>query len=468
MAVFGTSFYQTLADLRYASYYWPHRESDAFVRVYDISNKTSPISTRNVTLDGYYYSSRMIGNYVYLIVNEPAELNITEVKLPIIHQNNGFKEIPATDIHYSNITNYGYEFTTVVAVNVQNDAEEPTSQTILVGATRSIYVSLSNIYITLPRYPYVADGIETTLIYRIHIENGNIEIKASGEVPGNLRSQISQFSMDEYDGYFRIATTTGSLWSGQSKNHVYVLNMSLSIVGRLENLAPGEEIYSARFMGDKFYLVTFRKVDPLFVIDLRDPENPEVLGELKVTGYSDYLHPYDENHVIGVGKETEAAVTGDFSWYQGVKVSLFNVSDALNPQEIDKDEIGDRGTDSPVLRDHKAFLFNREKQLLVIPVLVAKIDETKYPEGEPPLNAYGDYVWQGAYIYNITLEGLVLRGNITHIENGVGLQSYYYYSSPYSVKRSLYIDNVLYTISDKMIKMNSLGDLSLLKAIQLN
>ncbi|NIP67558.1 hypothetical protein GWM83_02345, partial [Candidatus Bathyarchaeota archaeon] len=114
-------------------------------------------------------------------------------------------------------------------------------------------------------------------------------------------------------------------------------------MGRLEDLAPGEKIYSARFMGDRGYLVTFRKVDPLFVLDLSQPTNPKVLGKLKIPGYSDYLHPYDENHIIGVGKETVAAEQGDFAWYQGVKISLFDVTDVEDPREIDKYEIGDRG-----------------------------------------------------------------------------------------------------------------------------
>ena len=242
----------------------------------------------------------------------------------------------------------------------------------------------------------------------------------------------------------------------------------MNIGGRLEDLAPGEKIYSARFMGDRCYLVTFKKVDPLFVIDLRDPYIPRVLGQLKIAGYSDYLHPYDENHIIGIGKETVEAEEGDFAWYQGVKISLFDVTDVEHPKEIAKYEIGDRGTDSPVLRDHKAFLFDKSKNLLVMPVLVAEIDPAKYPHGIPP-NTYGDYVWQGTYVFNISLtQGLVFKGRITHLENDSDLlKSGYYFSSEYSVKRTLYIDNVLYTISDKMIKMNSLQNLEEINEIEL-
>jgi uncharacterized secreted protein with C-terminal beta-propeller domain len=148
-------------------------------------------------------------------------------------------------------------------------------------------------------------------------------------------------------------------------------------------------------------------------------------------------------------------------------MSLFDVSDVENPKEIDKYEIGDRGTESPVLSDHKAFLFDKSKSLLVIPVLVAEIDEEKYPDAPP--NAHGEYVWQGAYVFNISpAEGFVLMGGITHLENDNDLiKSGYYFSSPYSVKRTLYIGNVLYTISDKKIKMNNLQNLDEINEVEL-
>jgi inhibitor of cysteine peptidase len=347
-------------------------------------------------------------------------------------------------------------FTTIVAVNVQNLAEEPTNKTILLGGTSCMYVSLNNIYITFP-------NSESTLIYRTQIENETIGPMVSGIVPGYV---LNQFSMDEHDDYFRIATTTGHvariLEQTTSKNHVYVLNMNLSIVGRREDLAPGEKIYSARFMGDRCYLVTFVKTDPLWVIDLSDPTNPAVLGELEIPGYSDYLHPYDEDHIIGVGKETVEAEEGDFAWYQGVKISLFDVSNVSDPKQIANYTIGDRGTDSPILRDHKAFLFDKSRNLLVIPVQVSEIDETKYLEGVPSYVS-GTPVWQGAYVFNITLtDGLVLRGNITHLENGITIGD-----DSLWVNRALYIENVLYTVSNKKIKMNSLEDLAFLKEIEL-
>jgi hypothetical protein len=226
-------------------------------------------------------------------------------------------------------------------------------------------------------------------------------------------------------------------------------------------------------MGDRCYLVTFQKVDPLFVIDLSDATNPQVLGKLKIPGYSDYLHPYDETHLIGIGKETIEDEIGDFSWYQGVKISIFDVSDVEHPKEIAKIEIGDRGTDSPVLRDHKAFLFDRSRNLLVLPILLAEIDEEKYPNGVPP-STHGDFTYQGAYIFHISLtEGLIFRGRITHLTDTTDLQnSGIYFNSPYYIQRSLYIQEdsepaLLYTISNNKVKCNSLIDLTEQASIEL-
>ncbi len=316
--------------------------------------------------------------------------------------------------------------------------------------------------------PGVGAAIPTFIAYTVekrlsrHPEKfgtGVIEGVADGSVPGWV---VNQFSMDENEGYFRIATTTGHAWGvATSKNNVYVLDDEMKIVGTLEDLAPGEQIYSARFMGDRLYLVTFKKVDPLFVIDLSEPTAPKVLGKLKIPGYSDYLHPYDETHVIGLGKDAVDAEEGNFAWYQGVKLSLFDVSDVEHPVEVAKLEIGDRGTDSPALSDHRAFLFSRERSLLVIPILEAAVEEGA------EANTYGDYVYQGAYVFQIDTEGITLRGRITHLEGDELLKSGYWFDSDNSIYRSLYIDENLYTISGAMIKINSLGDLSELKTISL-
>ncbi len=441
------------------------------IKVYDISNKESPLLTRNFSVDGNYFGSRMIDDYVYLVATQYTFFIETEIFLPRVHSDNETEVIPADEIYYYNFSDSSYSFTTIVALNIQNDAQEPTHETILVGGTSGIYVSQNNIYLTFPDYNWEENDQMKTSIQRISIDKRAITPAASGEVPGYT---LNQFSMDEYNGYFRIATTTNNFgWrtfveeeQQLSENNVYVLDMNLKIVGRLENLAPGEQIYSTRFMGDRCYMVTFRNIDPLFVIDLSDPKAPRILGALKVTGYSGYLHPYDENHLIGIGKETIYDTKEDFSWYQGIKISLFDVSDVSNPVEIAKFEIGDRGSDSPVLWDHKALLFDREKNLLVLPVTEAKLDPSQY-EGEVPDWAYGEPIWQGAYVFDISTEGLVFRGRVTHIEDADMLKMGYYFGYDYQVQRSLYIDNVLYTISSMKVKMNNLDTLAEINQVKL-
>jgi uncharacterized secreted protein with C-terminal beta-propeller domain len=433
------------------------------VKVYDVTDRETPVLQRELSIDGYYVSSRMIGEYVYLVASGSAWIGDDNTGLPRIYGDNGTVEIQPAGIWHSATPDNGYGFTTIMSVNMVNDDEEATHETLLLGGASTIYVSPSNIYVTFTDW---SGGSERTSIHRIHIDGGRIEYHATGQVPGRL---LSQFSMDEQGEYFRVAATTGSVWGGdtRSTNNVYVLDQKLDIFGRLENMAPGEQIYSARFMGSRCYLVTFKKIDPLFVIDLTNPGEPKVLGELKITGYSDYLHPYDENHVIGIGKEAVAAEEGDFAWYQGVKISLFDVSDVANPKEIAKYEIGERGTDSPVLYDHKAFLFDRSRNLLVLPVNEAEIDPSAYPGGVPSW-AYGESVWQGAYVFDISLErGLELKGKITHCSGSESQKAWYYGSSSCSIERSLYIGDVLYTISDQKIKMNDLETLARIGEIDL-
>ena len=403
------------------------------IRLYDISNRCNPVSRTNVTISGRHLGSRMIGDYVYAVINEHVYVGQSWVSLPIISYNGKVQGIDATQIYYLDGSSSFDIYTTIIAINTQDDTEEPIHKTILLGSSSIMYVSTNNIYITFQESYEVIKQTATasirqslwgTAIHRISINRSEIEHVASGFVPGTV---LNQFSMDEYNGYFRIATITSG-----SQNNVYVLDMDLNITGRLENFAPPSEVMdSARFIGNRCYLTTsVRRRDPFFVIDLENVAAPEVLGYLKIPGFTSYLHPYDENHVIGVGKDGNV-----------VKISLFDVSNVSKPIEIDKYTISGIWSDTPVLREHKAFLFSKIKNLLAFPVSMSV-----YSWDAPSL-------WQGVYVFNMTLpEGFVLRGKITHSEE---------------VKRSLYIDNVLYTISSKKIKMNSLEDLAKINEIEL-
>jgi uncharacterized secreted protein with C-terminal beta-propeller domain len=446
-------------------YYYDYFEEDdqrgpqTTLTVYDISDKENPEKIRELGMDGYYFNSRLIGDYLYYIITNPAYVNDDIVPLPGIREDSTWCNIEPESIWYPNNTRGWMQFYTIAGLDIKDPEAKLATETFLLDGGSTIYVSASNLYLTTQGWS------SDTTITKIGIEEGTIIFKANGTVPGYV---LNQFSMDEHNGYFRIATTDHDWRSDSSGNNVYVLNEDMEIVGELEDLAPGEEIYSARFMGERCYLVTFKKVDPLFTIDLSDPENPTVLGKLKIPGYSDYLHPYDENTLIGIGKETVEAEEGDFAWYQGVKISLFDVSDVGNPRELAKIEIGSRGTDSPALYDHHAFLFSKARNLLVIPILEAKIDENDF-SGEVPANFYGEYTYQGAYVFSISREGIELRGTITHLdEDNIDLlKSGYWFESDYEVERSLYIEDNLYTMSQGMIKINNLETLTELAAIEL-
>lgn len=332
------------------------------------------------------------------------------------------------------------------------------------------------------KYKDLSKELEKTVIHKIAINGVNLDYKNYGEVTGNV---LNQFSMDESSaGDFRIATTKNRTWSrfedpslsdksNKSYNNLYVLDSNMSTIGRLEDLAFDEQIYSVRFMGERAYLVTFKQTDPLFVIDLKYPTDPKVLGKLKVPGFSQYLHPYDENTLIGFGKETSETESGA-AMTEGLKLSLFDVSDVNNLREIDKVVIGERGANSVALYDHKAFLFSKDKNLLVIPVEIQDkpivFDKQCLGEGclIPPSPRIGNY-FRGAYIFDITKNGFKLKGRVDHADStevATGLWwSYENYDT--TVKRSLYIGDVLYTLSDKYVKANRLNDLSLVKNLEL-
>lgn len=236
--------------------------------------------------------------------------------------------------------------------------------------------------------------LEKTTITKINL--ADLSIAASGVVPGYL---LNQFALDEYNGNLRIATTIAGRRSGlginESVNDVYILDGGMSIIGKVQNLGISEKIYSARFVGNKGYVVTFKETDPFYVLDLSDPKNPALKGELKIPGYSSYLHPIDENRVLGIGKED-----------QNVKVSLFDVSNPSSPSEKSKFTLDEYW--SEVLNNHKAFLLDDKHSIFFIP---------------------GS---KGAYVLSYKNDKLELVKTL----------------SQSSVKRALYLDDYLYIISE--------------------
>lgn len=491
LLVFGSRnediFYEQELTKEIAPY--PYYQTLTFVEIYSLSNPAKPELKRKLDFEGSYSSSRKIGKYVYFVVNSYPNYRIftenddttpPDEPVPLYRDLSG-QDLKKTDTSFTSLAGcadvsyiepiVSNQYVSVIGLPIDDYNKEVTKEVIL-GSSENIYASLTNLYIANTTWQAYQAGIldkifgsradEKTNVYKFSLDKDKITYQGSTEVPGTI---LNQFSMDEHKDHFRIATTIGhvSRIGSDSTNNVYILDKDLNLVGSLEDIAPGEKFYSTRFMGDRAYLVTFKKVDPFFTVDLSDPTNPTILGKLKIPGYSDYLHPYDDNHIIGIGKETVEAEEGNFAWYQGMKMAIFDVTDVANPKEMHKTIIGDRGTDSPVLNDHKAFLFSKDKNLLVIPVTLAELTDEQKTNTNTSTNTYGEYVFQGSYIYNISLnKGFVLTGRVTHYEDDEIFKKsgYYFYGGDLSIDRNLYIDNSLYSISNAKIVINKLTDLA--------
>jgi inhibitor of cysteine peptidase len=444
---------------------WPVYSYDqtSSIWIYDVSNHSTPSLTTTVVANGTFSGARLIGNYAYMVSNQPIYCNgLVPVPLSMVNGER-MMTLPA-DIYHSDIPDYVQSFTTVIGIDVRQSSPAPSAKTFLIGTSSNIYVSLDQIYLTQP----IWSQTEETTIHRISIQGSSINYEATGTVPGHV---LNQFSMDEYNGYFRVATSdygfiqplgvmgTTSIVSQQQTN-LYVLDSGLHIIGSLEALSPGEAFYAARFMGDRAYLVTYQRMDPLFVIGLGNPHQPMVLGQLNITGVSDYLQPYDQTHLIGIGKSSTNVTWENAALFQGLKFSFFDVTDPSHPVDTSNFLAGDRGSDSPALTDHRAVLFDQSLNLFVVPVAIAQAQQnTTNPWGYNPI------VWQGAYVFSVTIQnGIAFRGGITHYPTGILPP---YYNGNLYITRSLYIGNVLYTISNGMVKMNSLTDLSELGSVSL-
>ncbi len=540
LVVFGNEFmaYDDMLYRKSFSYIMP-MSSRIFLQSYNISDRLNPLKERDIRMDGSYFNSRLIGDYLYFLVNN---YNYYGGGLPkMVYQDkdvnfdcqSGLKCLPAEIYYFDDYYNNGFDLTSIISFKVTDSNSEPQNHFYLLPSGQNLYVSRDNIYLTytkylneyeietdvlldlvyprlsdndkktideikivsnnilslgekrnkirrildlyinllsvserdalqkdldnkmLEKYPNILDELEKTVIHKLAVFGGSVEPIFMSEVPGTV---LNQFSMDESDGFFRIATTRNQTWSrftrerSESYNNLYVLDSNLEITGKIRGLAEGERIYSVRFMGDRAYIVTFKQVDPLFSIDLKDPYNPKVLGELKIPGFSNYLHPYSSEILIGFGKDARESEDGRVI-NGGLKLSLFDVS-IDNPQEIDSYIIGDSGSESIALYDHRAFLFSKEKNILIVPAVLREKTSD---------NSWGNVSFNGLLIFNIVDNKFVLQGRIAHADSG-SFDNYY----SNSVKRSLFIQENLYSLSENLIKINKLENLEEVLSLKLN
>ncbi|KAJ1478805.1 beta propeller domain-containing protein [Baffinella frigidus] len=384
-------------------------------------------------------------------------------------------------------------FVSVIAIHTSPEKLGEISTATHVGRGYNVMMSLSNIYIAQTNWNYMTTqtpgGLPTegvwTAVLKFAMNAGTPTFATLLTVPGSI---LNQFSMDESSGNFRIATTYGEMWADPptSTSGVYIFDPSGERIGEVTGLAKGERIYSVRFQGDMGYVVTFRQedmgyvvtfrqVDPLFVLDLSDPKKPVVKGQLKIPGFSEYLHPVNRTHLLGLGKETvdnNGRVTT-----KGVKVSLFDVTDPTKPKEVSTKVvkvslfdvtdptkpkeaqvivIGQSGSYSIAATEHKAFLYHPSTGLLAFPI-------QEWEQYEKTSGASSDrIVFDGCLVYNITSAGMESLGRISHMPPSVTAARWASdewwrwdnLASPYRITRPIYMAGHLLTLSARTLAVH--------------
>lgn len=422
------------------------------VDVYDLNNPSDPVLVKNVTFPGLIKTTRLMNGILYVIVNEPIHIFVDNDKkpdIPFFVIDGVNYTIPVEEIYYSDVNDYGYQYTIIFTLDLDNFQYD--YLTILTGYTNLLYMSYSNIYLTQNIWRgynegYLGYSMSITRIYRFKIDGLKVLPEAVGEVPGIINDRLQ---LDEYNGYLRVSTygweieSTGTEERMLSYTNIYVLNMNLTIVGSISKIAESEVLYATRYSGDYAYLVTFRRVDPLFVIDLSNPREPKIVGKLKIPGFSTMLQPLWDNLVIGIGYEVDNQTR-----ILGLKVSLFDVSDPLRPVEIGKLVFNEsRYACSEASRDIHAILRVPFYNYVGIPVNSWKTiyDEEKNLYMSVPVSAY--------LVMNASRKGLKLVDLLEIDYSNATCVCYPYYI------RGLYIGNNLFVVTNLGISVYNLDNL---------
>ena len=468
-------------------YYYNNR-MNTVVKIYNITSREKPVLTKSYEMYEPYYTSRCIDNVLYVISS--GNLRKEDDKIVVgYNEDNMEKEMSIDKIKYLKDVKTTKQ-TLISTVDLNNETADIKLDSYLMNISNA-YVSENAIYLLNQKYNNDSKipikllfgfkgvfGLEDyyemdsesgyyTEIYKFDIKE-NVEYKAKTKVKGKT---INQYSLDEKDNHLRIA-----LYDNDG-SRVAIFDEDLKQIGISDNVAKGEKMYSSRFIGDKVYFVTYKTMDPLFVMDLSNETKPKVLGKLKIPGYSTYLHPYDENHIIGIGMETKEIINRNSNGkvisttakVVGMKMALFDVSNVNSPVQISSVVIGDSRTTSAILTNPKALLFSKEKSLIAIPVnnYSQDFEVTSSNNYETMINNYTKYSKpynaEGYFVYNINVQdGFKLKGVITHEKTNA---TYYYSNS--KLLRGLYIDNNLYTVSETMIKVNELDSLKAVGELKL-
>jgi len=422
--------------------------------VLDVSDNSNIEVVKTLYFDNsYVVDSRMINGTVYLIMDNYA----------IYYGYQGDDFVPqyrdssvgdqmlnlsASDIYYMPNDNYSFGYLLMASFSV--DDNEPANVKAYLGSSYQIYMSLNNLYTIIYRYAYDEETLsysQTTYILRFGIVDNALVYQAEGIVTG---MPLNQFSMDEYEGVFRIATT-GYDWSESTStvtNTLFLLDATsldqMTPISSLGGLGkPGERIYAVRFTGDTAYVVTFLSIDPLYKLNLSDPEHPVKDGKLEEEGVSDYMHPINDSLLLGIGRQAET--DGDWTYFTGVKVSLYNV-DGLDPVLVENYLVEGEYSYSPVTYDHKAFVSYQPTganfMYVAVPVYEYSEEYTHYS--------------QSAYVFKVYFSGdLEFVTKLTHyVENSEN----YWYQYFDSIDRVIMIEDKIYTVSYSKIQMYDMSN----------
>lgn len=411
--------------------YYMDSSSQTILATYDLSNPKEPKLIGTIYQDGSYRTSRKIGNYVYLFsdysyypntmpeyyrsdaAEQSSSKNDTTDDIKIIPTVNQ-TAIPADSIYISKEI-LSCSYLVISSINLK-DPSKTLDEKSLMQSGDDFHITKESIYVL--QTAWNEEHTQTNII-RFSFQNGKISPVDAASLDGQL---TDTFAINESNSYLRVLLTHWSSNASVQTNSVYVLNDKLKVVGKIQNLAPGETIYSARFMGDIGYFVTYRNTDPLFSVNFSDPENPQIIGELKITGFSEYLHFYGKDKLLGLGRETDPN-TGEFL---GIKLSMFNISNPKNVKEEKKLIL--KGIDEcDALNDYKAVLVDTKKNLIGFSVK--------------------DYK-NGVYNYNYLVFSYNEKdGFIKKLDYSFTQDSYMYSSAI----RGIYIDSLLYIVRESEI-----------------
>jgi hypothetical protein len=416
--------------------------------------------------DDTSFKARAVAAWEDLRAQNLAKVATADVMkgVPYVSEN-GAPAVPACTGYYRPSTAEGTTFTSLVSIDINGGA--PTSATV-VSDPGVVYASETGLYMSVPHtktvgYAWYGDmaneeQASTVHEFRIGATPTLTGYEASGIVKGRV---LNQFALDEHEGHLRLATTTGHAPDAKSHSTMSILERkgnSLVLTGKVDNIAPSEDIRSVRFDGSRGFVVTFKKTDPLYVFDLGDPNAPRISGELKIPGFSTYMHMMDASHLLTIGYD--AADQGSFAWFQGVMLQVFDVSDMNNPQLAHKELIGTRGSSSEALADHLAFNYYAPKNILALPMTIC--------EGGDGLSGYGtNMTFSGLIVYDVTAAGgFSKRGQVSHPTDTAGNGysstgcSNWWANASSEVKRSVIMDDVVFSISDRRVKANNLDNLA--------